>query len=242
MISQALLRQETKKRSLISRPSSKSNNFLPEIIQTPSSNQFQKQQNIIFNPPKGIDVLNLHKITNHEHPVELYSSRIEMQRKELIREIFGSEKKPFIKQQQLTHRNIEKKEDNQYDQQMQLKSILKRKSSNSREHTDLFDFFELDHQDLKQQQKNQKFIEQIQQTPNSYQQQSNFNRLKHNKQVSLQPIQKEEFSPTISPGKKIVSFNKQIQIKMIDPNEDKPKSNQKSFRRLYTMADLLDKS
>ncbi|CAD8132324.1 unnamed protein product [Paramecium pentaurelia] len=232
MISQALLRSETKKQSLISRPSSKSNNFLPEIIQTPSSNQLRKQQNTIFNPSKGMDLLNLNKITNLEPGVEQYTSRIELQRKELIREIFREEKKqsilkPFTKQQyEQTHRNIFKKEDNSQDQQMQLKSILKRKSSNSREHINIFDFFELDNQDFKQQQQQQK---------------SNLNMLKHNKQVSLQPIQKEDYSPKISPGKKIVSFNKQIQIKMIDPNEEKPKSNQKSFRRLYTMADLLDK-
>ncbi|CAK60439.1 unnamed protein product (macronuclear) [Paramecium tetraurelia] len=231
MISQALLRSETKKQSLISRPSSKSNNFLPEIIQTPSSNQLRKQQNSILIPSKGMDLLNLHKIPNLEPAAEQFTSRIELQRKELIREIFREEKKqsilkPFTKQQyEQNHRHIFKKEENMQDQQMQLKSILKRKSSNSREHTDIFDFFELDNQDFKQQQ----------------QQKSNLNMLKHNKQVSLQPIQKEDYSPKVSPGKKIVSFNRQIQIKVIDPNEEKPKSNQKSFRRLYTMADLLDK-
>ncbi|CAD8138810.1 unnamed protein product [Paramecium pentaurelia] len=241
MISQALLRQETKKQQLISRPSSKNKKFLPEIIQNPSTIQLQKQQHSIFNPSKNMESLNLHKITNYEPAVEQYTSRIELQRKELIREIFRQEKKQsipksFIKQQcEQTHRNIFKKEDSPFDQQMQLKSILKRKTSNSREHTNIFDFFELDNKDFKQQQQQQSQQQQ-------QQQKSNFNRLKHNKQVSLQPIQKEDYSPTINPGKKIVSFNKQIQIKVIDPNEEKPKSNQKSFRRLYTVADLLDKS
>ncbi|CAD8047341.1 unnamed protein product [Paramecium sonneborni] len=232
MNSQAQSKLENKKQIHFSRPSSRNNSFLPEIIQTPSQNQFQKQQtNSIFNSSKGIDQLNLFKIGQVESNIDQFTSRMEIQRKELIREIFRQDKKhtqlkPLIKQQESTHRNKIKKDDLIEDQQTQLKSILKRKSSNSREHTDIFDFFELDNQDLKQQQK------------------PNLNRLKHTKQVSLQPIEKDDYSPNppLNQGKKIVSFNKQIQIKVIDPNEEKPKSNQKTFRRMYTVADLLDKS
>ncbi|CAD8137660.1 unnamed protein product [Paramecium pentaurelia] len=231
MNSHAQLRQDNKKSIQFSRPSSRNNSFLPEIVQTPSQNQFQKQQmSSIFNSSKGMDQLNLFKISQVESNVDQITSRMEIQRKELIREIFRQEKKPtvlkpLIKQQESTHRSRLRKDDQIEDQQTQLKSILKRKSSNSREHADIFDFFELDNSDLKQQQ-----------------QKPNFNRLKHSKQVSLQPIEKDDYSPQINPGKKIVSFNKQIQIKVIDPNEEKPKSNQKTFRRMYTVADLLDKS
>ncbi|CAD8047156.1 unnamed protein product [Paramecium primaurelia] len=232
MNSQAQFRQDNKMQIHFSRPSSRNNSFLPEIVQTPSYNQYQKQQsNSIFNSSKGMDQLNLFKISQTESNIDQITSRTEIQRKELIREIFRQDKKhialkPLIKQQEYTHRNRLRRDDQIEDQQIQLKSILKRKSSNSREHVDIFDFFEQDNQDLKQQQ--QKPI---------------FNRLKHNKQVSLQPIEKDDYSPPLyNPGKKIVSFNKQIQIKVIDPNEEKPKSNQKTFRRMYTVADLLDKS
>ncbi|CAD8140047.1 unnamed protein product [Paramecium octaurelia] len=233
MNSQAQFRQDNKMQIHFSRPSSRNNSFLPEIAQTPSYNFIQKQQtNSIFNSSKGMDQFNLFKISQAEQNIDQITSRTELQRKELIREIFRQDKKPtalkpLIKQQELTtHRNRVRKEDQIEDQQTQLKSILKRKSSNSREHADIFDFFELDNQDLKYQQ-----------------QKPNFNRLKHNKQISLQPIEKEDHSPPLyNPGKKIVSFNKQIQIKVIDPNEEKPKSNQKTFRRMYTVADLLDKS
>lgn len=43
-----------------------------------------------------MDLLNLHKITNFEPVVEQYTSRIELQRKELIRDIFREEKKQSI--------------------------------------------------------------------------------------------------------------------------------------------------
>ncbi|KAM3146055.1 hypothetical protein pb186bvf_001712 [Paramecium bursaria] len=144
-----------------SRPSSRIR-LLPEIVQTPKNNYGKNSEKINNSlTQRGLEIVQSQKLSLIDNSMGLNQfatqRNSEQAKKELIREIFKQERfqqnKSSLKQDNQLRQSYlvkfeEKVEDLQPKSIMKSESILKRKSSNSREHTDILDFFEMSEVDL----------------------------------------------------------------------------------------------